>query len=126
MSQGALVFEQDLRIPADVFSLPNFRRWAHSKEFPRQGKFSFIGGEVDIDISPEEIETHNKVKIDVSGDMRSCARRHKLGELLGDGVFFVHELADLATEPDILFCSWEGLRTGRVRHRERIKGSRRL
>jgi len=54
-----------IRIPARAATLAGFRAWALSDEFPERGRFSFINGELFIDMSPEELETHNKVKTEV-------------------------------------------------------------
>jgi hypothetical protein len=55
----AIVFEERLRVPGDVFDLESFRAWAHSPGFPEVGRVSFIAGEIDVSMSPEELETHN-------------------------------------------------------------------
>ena len=115
-----------LCIPADVYTLDGFRRWAHSPQFPERGRISFIKGEVDVDMSPEEIQTHNKLKTAISGGLFTIVERADLGELHFDGAFFVNKRAALATEPDAMFCSWEGLVSKRVRYREWTKGSNRL
>ena len=49
-----------IRIPARAATRAGFRAWALSDEFPERGRFSFINGELFIDMSPEELETHNK------------------------------------------------------------------
>ena len=55
-----------LRLPADVGTLAGFRAWAQSDDFPEKGKFSLINGNILINMSPEEIETHNKVNTAIS------------------------------------------------------------
>jgi hypothetical protein len=85
MSAGAVVFEDQLRVPMDVFELQKFRAWAHSDEFPETGKIAFIDGEIEIDMSPEELNSHNRVKRDISTDLNVLVRHTDLGELLVDG-----------------------------------------
>lgn len=126
MAAGAIVFEGRVRIPADVFDLDKFRRWAHSREFPERGRISFLAGEIDVDMSPEDIETHNKLKTDLTAALVARVRQQDLGDLLGDGAFLVNVEAHLATEPDMMFCSWDALGSGRVRYAEWVKGSNRL
>ncbi len=125
-NRGGIVFEENLRIPADVFSLEKFRDWAHSPEFPESGWISYIGGEIEVEMSPEELETHNKLKVCLMAGILNLAQKKNLGEVLGDRAFFVNEAADLATEPDIIFSSWKSLRSGTVRYAERKKGSERF
>jgi Uma2 family endonuclease len=126
MGVGVIVIEEQVRVPADVCELENFRRWAHSMDFPEHGRFSFLAGEVDVDMSPEEIESHNKVKTDVAAGLWNWIRQQGLGDLLSDRAFLVNERAQLATEPDLMFCSSESIRDGRVRYAERVEGSHRF
>ncbi len=125
MSSAAIVFEERVRIPADIFSLQEFRRWAHSDAFPETGRVSYLAGEVDIDMSPEELTTHNQAKTDVTGDLRVLVRRHRLGNVFSDGAMLVNEAADLSTAPDAMFCSIESYRSARVKYVERREGSQR-
>jgi len=84
-----------------------------------------LAGEVYIDMSPEELTTHNQAKTDVTGDLRVLVRRHGLGNVFSDGALLVNEAADLSTEPDAMFCSVESYQSGRVKYVERREGSRR-
>jgi len=125
VKNAAIVIDNELRVPGDVFSLEKFRDWAHSPDFPPSGWISYIAGEIEVEMSPEEIQTHNKVKISLGGGMLVWVEKRELGEVLGDRAFLVNEVADLATEPDLIFVSWKSLRSGRVRYAERKKGSKR-
>ena len=53
-----------LRIPASARTLSGFREWAKSDELPEKLRVAFIDGEIYLDMSWEEIETHNSVKKD--------------------------------------------------------------
>lgn len=125
MSSAAIVFEERVRVPADICTLREFRRWAHSDAFPESGRVSYLAGEVDIDMSPEELTTHNQAKTDVTGDLRALVRRFRRGNVFSDGALLVNEAADLSTEPDAMFCSVESYQSGRVKYVERREGSRR-
>jgi Uma2 family endonuclease len=125
MSRDTGLFEEAVSIPPDLFSLEKFRDWAHSRSFPRRGRISYVAGALEVDMSPEELETHNKVKGCLMWGIHAWLRGKGLGDLLADGAFLVNEKADLATEPDLLFCSWESIRTGKVRYAGRKKGSKR-
>ena len=116
MTGNAIVLEERIRIPADVFELENFCRWAHSVDFPDCAKVSFLSGEIVIDMSPEHIETHTKVKTEFTRQLANFVIARDLGEVLADGAFYSHAEAGLATEPDVTFCRWESLRSGRVRY----------
>lgn len=126
MSRAAILYEEAVHIPAYVVDLASFRRWAHSDEFPEHGKITFVEGEIIIDVSPEEIECHNKVRRDIQGVLGKLLESNDIGELLPDGTMFVNEEADVSNEPDLLFYSWNSLRSGRVSYREWVEGSGRL
>ena len=126
MSAGAITFEDRLRVPADVFDLQKFREWAHSDEFPETGKICFIDGEIEIDMSPEELNSHNLVKRDVSIDLGQYVRDCDAGDMLVDGAFLVNEKTRLANEPDLMFCTWQSLKSGRVVYAPWVDGSGRL
>jgi Uma2 family endonuclease len=126
MSVAAVIFEDRIRVPADVFDLLGFRAWAHSDKLPETGHLSFIEGDIEIDLSPEELNSHNFVRRDVSTDLNVFVRKQEPGELLVSGAFLVNKAARLATEPDLMFCSWATLRTGRVEFAPWVEGSDRL
>jgi Uma2 family endonuclease len=77
------------------------------------------------DISPEELQTHNKLKRVLTSYLGVWADSRDLGEVLADGALFVNENADVSNEPDLMFCSWDSLESGRVRYAEAVEGSER-
>ncbi|MBV8555817.1 MAG: Uma2 family endonuclease, partial [Planctomycetaceae bacterium] len=104
-----------IRIPARAATLAGFRAWALSDEFPERGRFSFINGELFVDMSPEELETHNKVKTEVVSAIANLNKELDLGEFYSDGTLVTNEVADLSTEPDGAFVTWRSFEEGRVR-----------
>ena len=74
-------------------------------------------------MSPEEVRTHNSAKRDLIVDLTLETRRRNLGDVFIDGVLLVNKAADLATEPDLIFCRWETLQSGRASLMERQPGS---
>jgi Uma2 family endonuclease len=128
MSQIALPSDREAQaaVPEYVVDLASFRHWAHSESFPERGTISFLAGEIDVDMNAEEIETHNKVKRDLAGGLWTYLNAVNTGELLADGVLLVNEAANLSTEPDLLFCRWDSLRSGRVQYTESVEDSDRL
>ncbi len=103
-----------VRIPERVEDLATFRRWAHSDEFPEKGHVSFLAGEVWVDMSKEQF-SHNQVKGEVSAVLGRLARQGGLGRVFPDGYLLTNAEADLSTNPDAVFASVAGLRSGRVR-----------
>ncbi len=114
MSSRAIIYNSRLRVPASALHLEGFRRWAHSSKFPKRGKVSYISGEVHLDMSPEEIQSHLSAKGDIFGGLWSFCRQHPVGVVYADGALLINIEADLATEPDMTFCRWETIESGRV------------
>jgi hypothetical protein len=50
---------REILVPPFAHTLAGFRAWAKSDDFPERGHISFIDQEIIIDMSPEELETHN-------------------------------------------------------------------
>ncbi|MEX0717851.1 MAG: Uma2 family endonuclease [Planctomycetaceae bacterium] len=110
-------------IPAGITDLRGFRDWAHSDDFPERGRISYLRGEILVDMSPEEIDSHNKVVFEVAYGIGAVAKANDLGEVLGESVLFINSEADVSTEPDLIFCTWETLESGRAAYREYVEGS---
>jgi Uma2 family endonuclease len=104
-----------IEVPASAATLNGFRAWATSDRFPDRGRISFINREIVIDMSPEELETHNKVKTAVVNTVFNLNEVLDLGELYSDGTLLVNTAAGLATEPDGLLVKWRTLKARRVR-----------
>lgn len=104
-----------IRIPASAMTLAGFRAWATSDEFPEKLCASFINQEVVIDMSPEELETHNKVKTRVVSTLDALNEKLDLGELFSDRARVSNTAAGVSTEPDAAFVSWASFEAGRVR-----------
>jgi Uma2 family endonuclease len=105
----------NLVVPASALTLTGFRAWARSTEFPEHGQISFLDREIYIDMSPEEIETHNKVKGEIGFVLIGLNKKRRLGEFYSDRTLLSNEEANLSTEPDAVFASWETLEAGRLR-----------
>ena len=57
-----------------------FRWWVQSDAFPDHVRVTFLDGEIYLDMSKEELETHNKVKIEV---LRVLLNLNRVSVLLG-------------------------------------------
>jgi Uma2 family endonuclease len=105
-----------LEIPARATTPEGFRDWATSEEFPERGRISFLDSEIFIDMSREEIETHNKVKAEISRALGNLNKELDLGEFFTDGVLVTHDgFPDLSHVPDAAFVSWPSYEAARVR-----------
>jgi Uma2 family endonuclease len=103
------------QIPPDIVDLESFRRWARSDDFPEQGRFSYLRGEIWVDLSMEQLFTHNQVKKRFTVILDGLVEEGKLGYFFPDGTLFSHPDVDLSTEPDGLFVSYEAIQDLRVR-----------
>ena len=111
---AVVLFGREVIVPASAQTLDGFRTWTLSAAFPERGQFSFLDGEVFIDMNPEELETHNKVKTELGRVLGTLNKKSKLGSFYSDGVLLTNEKAKLSTEPDALFVTRESLEAGRV------------
>ncbi len=117
MSQRALVLvcekQQPVTVPGWVVDLTSFRRWARSPEFPPQGNLTYLAGTLWVDLTMERV-WHNALKTEVTGCLWSVLRDRDLGLLYSDKMRLTNLVADLSSEPDLLFLTHETLQEGRV------------
>jgi len=111
----SVIIEEQVEIPGDVRSLADFRRWALSDDFPDRGRIDFIAGNVEVDMSPESIFSHGRLKVMLASRLFAHVERDDLGHLLSDRSRVSAPVADLSVEPDIVFVSHEAVDSGRVR-----------
>lgn len=109
-----VVIQEAVRIPDSVRGLGSFCRWACSDELPDRGRFSFLNGEVWVDMSPENFFTHNQVKNEINTVLTGLVKAKRLGRFSPDGMLFRNDKAELSTEPDGAFISRRSFKSGRV------------
>lgn len=104
-----------ITVPVTACDHAGFRAWATSDDFPQRGRISFLDQAILIDMSPEELETHNKVKTTVTSGVYVITDKDESGTLYSDRTLVTNIQAGLSTEPDATFVSWATLRRGLVR-----------
>src|SRR5688572_18392818 len=102
LAWSAVVIQEAVRIPKGVRSLRSFRKWARSEEFPERGWFSYLKGELWVDLTMEQL-LHNKIKGAYGRDLDSLVTGARLGHYFHDRIMLVHIVVGLATEPDGMF-----------------------
>lgn len=112
---ASVIFEEQLELPLDIRTYADFRKWTISDEFPEVGRIDFVSGNIEVDISPEEMYSHNAVKVEISRVLANINKARSLGELYTDGVRVASDSASLSAEPDILFFSQDTLNSDRVK-----------
>ncbi len=65
-------------------------------------------------MSPESLETHNKVLLEFIAALARHVKDGDLGEVYAERALFTNVPARVSTEPDFLFVSWSASETGRV------------
>jgi Uma2 family endonuclease len=104
----------NLRIPESAFTHAGFRAWATSGDVPEHVRTAFIDGEVHLDMSNEEYETHILVKGEITRAIMNLNRERQLGKFYPDGGLVTNEAAGVSNNPDASFVTWEGIEAGRV------------
>jgi len=102
--------------------LASFRRWLYSEDFPDLGEISYLRGEIRVDLSREELFSHNQVGSEFIRVLGNLVRAGRLGRFCGKGIYLSHEMADFACLPDSVAFSDDTLRSGRLRIGKKVKG----
>jgi hypothetical protein len=108
--RGPVVFH----IPADATTLDGFRAWVKSADFPDDVRATFISGEIDLDMSLEELETHVKVKQEVISALLRVSNAEDLGEVYGDGTLLSNEEGQVSNMPEGVFIGHDTYTGGKV------------
>ena len=114
MERGYKV-EVPFRIPASARNLEGFRRWARSDRFPDYGRIDYLGGDLEVDMSPEELYTHGTVKVEIASEFHTRIAHAARGDVYISRTRVSSSSAELSVEPDIVVVLWETLDAGRIR-----------
>jgi Uma2 family endonuclease len=107
--------DEPLTIPPWVVDLESFRRWTETDDVPEKAHIWYLKGEVWIDMSKEQLFSHNQVKTEVSIVLGGLVKSGKLGRFFTDGLRLTNVPADISGLPDATFFARKSLETGRVR-----------
>lgn len=105
-----------LEVPPEAHTLAGFRAWVFSNDFPEKRRLSYIQGQVILDLSMEEIQTHAAVKTEIGGVLWNLKREVDYGDLYINGVLVTNEEADVSNSPDMVAVFWESLDADLVRY----------
>jgi Uma2 family endonuclease len=112
---ASVVLADQFAIPFTAQSLTGFRRWTRSDEFPQRGRIDFINGSIEVDMSPEELFRHGRLKTALIVAIGKLVEAGQEGLLLTDSSRVTAPQAELSAEPDLVFVSQESLANGAVR-----------
>lgn len=110
-----VVDDRSVFVPSWVNELQDFRRWAHSDDFPENGNLCYFPSGVWIDMSTEQIFSHNQVKGEYNRVLGNITRVEDLGRYFPDGVLLTYPGAILSSQPDGLFVLYSTLDAKRLR-----------
>ena len=96
----AVVVEDQARIQGWVFDLNSFRRWAVSDDYPKHGLVAYFQGDIWVDMSMEELLTHNRVKVAFTIAVGGLLQQDDFGSFVADRMRWTHVDVGLSTEPD--------------------------
>lgn len=106
---------QEVRVPEWGRDWKTFRRWTECEDFPQHGHIAYLRGAVWIDMSKEQIFSHNQFKTKCAKLLDGIIEGESLGLYFSDGAYLSHEEADVFNQPDGMFVSSRSLQEGRVR-----------
>jgi Uma2 family endonuclease len=110
----AVLFEEQLRIPP-ISSLADFRRWLRADDFPQRGRIDYIAGQIEINMSPEDLFSHNTLKAEIGAVLQMRSKKLNQGQLFVDRARLSCPKANLSVEPDVLYLSYTMLDSGRTK-----------
>ena len=67
--------EDQVKIPGNVATLTAFRHWSLSESFPKRGRIDWVGSQIEVDRSPEDLFTHGTLKTAIVASLWPLARR---------------------------------------------------
>lgn len=103
-----------LAIPGNVQTLEGFRAWVAT--FDEHGpRASFSRGEVHIEMSPQDYETHGPLAEEINRVLSSLARETGIGRYFVPPSWITHEPSGVSTEPDGILVRFESIESGRIR-----------
>jgi Uma2 family endonuclease len=117
-----VVIEDQATIPGWVSDLESFRRWTRADDYPERGESAYLQNVLWVDLSPEELWSHNQVKVAFAAALESLNLAQGVGLVVGHGMRLSAPAAELSVEPDLLFFRWATLESGRLRLVEGARG----
>ncbi len=106
---------RQVSVPSWVVDLDSFCRWVESDDVPEKLRIWYLKGEVWIDMSKEQVNTHVLLKMKFFLVVGGLVEAGGLGRFYPDGLFLRNNAADVAGNPDATFASTATLLAKRLR-----------
>lgn len=110
---STILLDHEIEIPT-IRNLADFRRWALSEEFPERGRIDYIGGRIEVNMSPEDFFTHGTLKSEIAGEIKDRVEELDLGHTLIAETRISSVPGDVSAEPDVIVITHEAFDSGRV------------
>jgi len=107
--------DEDVRIPAAAHTVSGFRAWVHSGRFPEVGRIDYVGGDIELDMSPEDLHTHGTLKAALAAGLFALVAKPRHGYVFIDRTRVTAPGSGLSVEPDLVVVLFSSLDAGRVR-----------
>jgi Uma2 family endonuclease len=114
-AEMVIVIEEQVEVPMRIRCLEDFRRWVVSDEFPERGRIDYVAGRIEVDMSPEDLFCHGKLKGELARILLNRVDSDDRGHLFIDRARISCPAAALSAEPDIVFISHGAVDEARVR-----------
>jgi Uma2 family endonuclease len=111
----AVIIEEELRVPAASHTLVGFRRWVASGRFPERGRIDYLAGDVEVDMSPEDLFAHGAPKAGIAAILHELVVVADRGSVFVDRARVTSPAAELSAEPDVVVLLWASVETERAR-----------
>jgi Uma2 family endonuclease len=106
---------EGIEIPAGISDIESFRAWVKSDSFPERGRIDWVAGRLEVDMSPEDLNTHGTPKSAISAQLVNSIQETDRGVVFIDRARLSCPVADLSVEPDVLVLLMETVEGGRAR-----------
>ncbi len=121
--RAAVAYGEGFRVPPSALLLDGFREWVYSDGFPETGRIDYLAGEVEVEMSPEDLQTHGTVKTAVAAELFARIARSGSGFVFADRTRVTAPEARLSVEPDVVAVLFASLDQGAVRQIPAASGS---
>src|SRR5262249_3034423 len=105
---------EGVEIPAGIRDLAEFRTWATSDSFPESGRIDWVAGRMEVDMSPEDLNTHGSPKSAIAVQLGNIIQETDRGMVFIDRARLSNPDADLSVEPDVMVLPVSTLKSGRA------------
>jgi Uma2 family endonuclease len=114
---------EGVEIPVGIRDLESFRAWASSDFFPEGGRIDWVGGRMEVDMSPEDLNAHGTPKSAIATRLGVLIQEADRGAVFIDRARISCPEADLSAEPDVLVLLFSTLKSGKARRIPRASGA---